>query len=912
MGSSTEVVRDVFPPEMAFQRTWRSYQSRLLDRLGPFLEDNRLHVVAAPGSGKTVFGLEVVRRINRPTLVLAPTITIRNQWVDRLLEYFLPQGTPMPGWVSTDIRHPKSLTVVTYQALHALCAGEIEHTDEHLSEEDMDATVTELSNGNGESRPARAPHVPEALTQFKTLVVDEAHHLRTEWWRTLTLVSEQLEPTVVALTATPPYDVTPSEWQRYEELCGPVDAEVAIPELVQQGDLCPHQDYVYFSTPAVQEQKTLADFRIAISDFAQRLHLNEDFTRAVAAHPWMTDPDTHIEQILDDAEYLSSMVVYLNGIGEVVPRDVLHALGISRKRIPQSGLDWLEVLLTHCLYTDADSFVSIDATLKSIRHELMQIGAIERRKVVLRDPSDHTKLLTSSITKLHSIEQIVRLEAGARDNDLRCVVLTDFIRKAEIPKSADDHRTYEDVGVVPIFETLRRAHIPGIRLGVLSGSLVIVPTACVPVLKEIAATVGIRTDDLSLEPLAHDASYAALEISGEYHNGAVRLMTAVFERGGITVMVGTKSLLGEGWDAPAINTLILASFVGSYVLSNQMRGRSIRVDPARSSKTANVWHLVCVEPGLFGPSNDYDLLVRRCSAFVGVSAIGPTIESGTARLGLGHPPYTSEQLADLNAQTCARALDRDGLRQQWKDALASGILKEMTDGLKTPETTMPRGFVLTNTIAALVLQAAFIFSTIFSELMRRPIRTNNENDFLLYVAIVAAISAVVSLPWTLLAIWRFIRHGTPERSIEQIGLALLEALEYEGSLDHHARQFRIYGNGNPDGSVYCWIGGGNGREQSIYLRALRELLQPIDNPRYLLARRKIWRFFREDYFAVPDILARKKEFAERFANRWRRYVGSVELVYTRTPEGRRMLLRARMNSLTAAFQQRSERVSCWK
>jgi hypothetical protein len=59
----------------------------------------------------------------------------------------------------------------------------------------------------------------------------------------------------------------------------------------------------------------------------------------------------------------------------------------------------------------------------------------------------------------------------------------------------------------------------------------------------------------------------------------------------------------------------------------------------------------------------------------------------------------------------------------------------------------------------------------------------------------------------------------------------------------------------------------------------------------------VWRAFREDYFAVPDILARKKEFAEFFAKRWGRLVGPVQLVYARTPEGRRMLLRARVHSL---------------
>lgn len=168
------------------------------------------------------------------------------------------------------------------------------------------------------------------------------------------------------------------------------------------------------------------------------------------------------------------------------------------------------------------------------------------------------------------------------------------------------------------------------------------------------------------------------------------------------------------------------------------------------------------------------------------------------------------------------------------------------------------------------------------------------------------------MPWSLLALWRFIRHGTPERSIEQIGRAVLDALEYEGSIGRRTGDFRVHADRNQDGTVFCWLGGGTGKEQAAFLRALRETLSPIDNPRYLLARGKIWRLFREDYFAVPDLLARKKEFAEAFAQRWKRLVGPVQLVFTRSPEGRKLLLRARNHSLSGAFQKRTERVSCWK
>src|SRR5213080_4001624 len=98
---SSEIGRNGFPESMVFQNTWRSYQARVLEHLDSYLDDKRVHIVAAPGSGKTVLGLEIIRRIDQPTLVLAPTITIRDQWVDRLVGLFLPAGRSRPSWRST-------------------------------------------------------------------------------------------------------------------------------------------------------------------------------------------------------------------------------------------------------------------------------------------------------------------------------------------------------------------------------------------------------------------------------------------------------------------------------------------------------------------------------------------------------------------------------------------------------------------------------------------------------------------------------------------------------------------------------------------------------------------------------------------------------------------------------------------
>jgi hypothetical protein len=59
------------------------------------------------------------------------------------------------------------------------------------------------------------------------------------------------------------------------------------------------------------------------------------------------------------------------------------------------------------------------------------------------------------------------------------------------------------------------------------------------------------------------------------------------------------------------------------------------------------------------------------------------------------------------------------------------------------------------------------------------------------------------------------------------------------------------------------------------------------------------------------VLAARKEGAERFAALWQERVGRAELEFARTPEGRRLVLRARAASFAAGFQRRVDRRSLW-
>ena len=85
---------------VSFRGTFRDYQQTVLNRVEDHLADGRIHIVAAPGSGKTVLGLELVRRLGQPAIVLSPSVTIRQQWGDRFEERFLPAGRSLDEFVS--------------------------------------------------------------------------------------------------------------------------------------------------------------------------------------------------------------------------------------------------------------------------------------------------------------------------------------------------------------------------------------------------------------------------------------------------------------------------------------------------------------------------------------------------------------------------------------------------------------------------------------------------------------------------------------------------------------------------------------------------------------------------------------------------------------------------------------------
>lgn len=123
---------------LQFKGTWRDYQERVLSNSEKYLADGKLHIVAAPGSGKTTLGIELIRRLGEPCLILSPSITIRQQWLARITEGFLAEGQEPDSLMSHDLKQMRAITAITYQALYSAMKhdkGELKDQEEEEGEE---------------------------------------------------------------------------------------------------------------------------------------------------------------------------------------------------------------------------------------------------------------------------------------------------------------------------------------------------------------------------------------------------------------------------------------------------------------------------------------------------------------------------------------------------------------------------------------------------------------------------------------------------------------------------------------------------------------------------------------------------------------------------------------------------------
>ncbi|GAC1617838.1 MAG: DEAD/DEAH box helicase family protein [Ktedonobacteraceae bacterium] len=148
-------------------------------------------IVLPTGAGKTFVAISAISRVNRSTVVVAPTIDLLHQWYARLVNAFACEV----GLYYSGEKKVLPLTVTTYSS-----AGDL---------------MAEYGNA------------------FKLIVFDEVHHLPAPSWGEAALMAPA--PLRLGLTATYPEDheQTNGRW-RVDDLIGPIVYTKRIESLVGQ------------------------------------------------------------------------------------------------------------------------------------------------------------------------------------------------------------------------------------------------------------------------------------------------------------------------------------------------------------------------------------------------------------------------------------------------------------------------------------------------------------------------------------------------------------------------------------------------------------------------------------------------------------------------------------------------------
>jgi superfamily II DNA or RNA helicase len=507
-----------------FRYPFRKYQKEIIELVKIKLErgEKQLHIVAPPGAGKTIIGLQLITELKKPALVICPTTTIQSQWAQKL-DLFAPaelQGLPLTDLIGTHEDKPlKPITLLTYQVIstpgremeylnklaHDSWITELCKTDSStLSQGDAELRIMELMQNNRKaySREMRR-HISRlrrqltelidmkevlhsnaiALMQafrrqdFGVVIFDECHHLTDYWAAVMTHIVKKLnDPIIIGLTGTPPEGKSASQETRYLSLVGDIDYQVPTPALVREGGLAPFQDLVMFTEPTDREEQFLAD---------QHEEFHALLDDLVASNPpllvqWLVD---RLEESTTEAK--TSPLNKRNDLSTALVRfawkyKVKLPAGIDLSdNLRQAPLidDWMLILEDFALNRlkvspDAEHHKIYDR----IRSAVGKLGFGLTERGLRKQASPVDRVLAFSQSKPEAVARILSTEYRSLEDRLRAAVVTDFEKMSALRvKSAKGVLSPDSGGAVGVLRHLVKTEI-GALLNpcMVTGSLLLV------------------------------------------------------------------------------------------------------------------------------------------------------------------------------------------------------------------------------------------------------------------------------------------------------------------------------------------------------------------------------------------------------------------------------------------------------
>ena len=814
-----------------------------MGNLDEYIDDKRIHIVAAPGAGKTVMGLEIFKQYTLKTLAISPTLVVQNQWLDRLKD-FMPNGET-PSWSTTTLAMPTHFTSTTYQGLFAF--------DKRLSgaeEDDVDAQYETLAHWFEEHN-------------IEMLILDEAHHLKAAWWSVLMrMVESSPNLIVVSLTATPPYDASALEWSRYQELCGPVDEEISIPELVRSNSLAPHQDYLWM---VKTDSKSISSFQRSqenLSKFIESLYEHNELQYLLTLHYWLNETyEVSSNELLINLDECFALLGLLKHHKQKLPSHLLKALEIEESEVDTiSVYGWEKLLQSFLEGTNYPKVKPVQKFQETFKTFLDSKHLLRYSKVSLDNSQKKLKEFNKTQERIKACFDIAKLEYKYRESWTRLVILADYIRDEKFQLSIDGLEA--PAGAYPIFHYFIHHLEEELAKGVvlLTGRLTIMNEALIePLAYLLPAHVKLEYEAFTVAKLQKNMNYVVVKTNSSH---LVAAFTKLHKEGTVSTLIGTRSLLGEGWDAPHVNALILATQTGAYVTTNQIRGRAIRIDTNDELKTASIWHIIAMSPEMHTNELILKDLHKRFKTFAGIHANELSIESGIERLKLDiDEQNVKDEEIDMIAHSNSimeQRLQDDifNLKERWTHALEEVQEHSFKSGLQfsTKESKQINNFMKYSTKSR--KRISFILYRFFISLFRKSVKQESELQ-----------------------------------TIAEIVMKSLMALNMFNSKNQKAYFVRVE---TLEESYFRFsLNAGTKRDNELFLETLSQVFEPLERPKYIIV---IHFLGQHEIFAVPHRCGVNKKSAELYFKIWKASFiefKKSELLSTHQELGREYLLKAK-------------------
>ncbi|MFJ4297124.1 hypothetical protein [Curtobacterium sp. NPDC089689] len=952
-----------------YQGRLRTYQQDVLDRV-PVVPGDPVHVVAPPGAGKTLLGLLLAGRHGARALALAPTATIRSQWVRSAAAL---DGT---ATVSEDPEAPGDLTVLTYQMLSVLETGnpltdlasadwQRELVSGGRDEEDAASWLADLGRSNptahrkGIARRSRAirrrlaredpallasalhPNARALVDRLvahgvETIVLDECHHLLDHWALVVAYLAARIrdagrEPVLIGLTATLPSTDDRAAHDNYTALLGEVDHEVPTPAVVKEGNLAPYRDHVWFVEPTADEVTFLRGHEQRLAELVTSTFDDPDGAEWLVAtlqppadpagSTGRDDPEARLARAFDADFAVAESAARM--LAEVRPdHPVLDLLHRGARTAPDAE-QRLRLLARYALDRLLPDPARSEQWLR-IKRSIVDFGFTLNDRGVRRGRDPIDTVLASSAAKDTAVGEILRLEAGQDAVEhLRAVVVTDHATHGNTRGSggrgAGALRTFTTVTADPALARFRPVLVTAQHLRIAARDVDVL-------LPALRRRLGDGLATTTLEDAPH---VLAVDTGG---HGSAAVLSAVSELltdATTRLVVGTRGLLGEGWDCPAANTLIDLTAVATSAATQQLRGRTLRLDPAWPRKVAHNWTVTAVVPPdvpllavpdvarLHRKHEQIWGLLRADDAQV-VRGTGTALtEAQALRLGGLVAKDRRQSVAGLDADIAAAMPSRADTHAAWRigepyaDREGSAAVVEEPDA--APFTTGPTAAVVMAGVLAVLLVVVGQGLRVLVEAWRAGAVAGVAGTVLL-AAVAAALAWPVARGLGTALRQRFDSVGGYRRAVRVV----IDGL-------HRAGRIPAYGDGDVRVTAR-WAGrvpaaftmevvGGSVADRRTVTAAFADFFGPVRTPRFLLetgrveatrirrapllaaslwAARRLTRGNR--FLAVPTGIGRRREDAEAFAADWARRVGPCRLHEVDSPESLVLLLRARRDS----------------